>query len=288
MAKKNFGPYMAGGLLLGGLYLLTKNSNSLGPTNAARQSIAQDPSYAGVTPGLFYYISESTEWNDYQILQPALAPNVPTIIIPYTYNATVTHLMSRGMPQEVSESEATKIRNQAYPSVVNRLENLYNSNNRTVGDRREIYAHLLPIYNVMNIPNGQRVPLPGGTVSTTTPTAESVQGMAIRQNVAGHYDPGVGINGRQSTNLAGNRRTRTISGMHAWTKDAARQIYDQRQISATREMTLRNMKSGMDINLYAPVDTLDIMSETPKPTMNQVENVGSAFVKTRGAMRRLL
>ena len=279
---------MAGGLLLGGLYLLTKNNNSLGPTNAARQSIAQDPSYAGVTPGLFYYISESTEWNDYQILQPALAPNVPTIIIPYTYNATVTHLMSRGMPQDVSESEATKIRNQGYPSVVNRLENLYNSRNRTVGDRREIYAHLLPIYNVMQIPNEQRVPLPGGTVSTTTPTAESVQGMAIRQNVAGHYDPGVGINGRQSTNLAGNRRTRTISGMHAWTKDAARQIYDQREISATREMTLRNMKSGMDINLYAPVDTLDIMSEAPKPTMNQVENVGSAFVKTRGAMRRLL
>lgn len=279
---------MAGGLLLGGLYLLTKNSNSLGPTNAARQSIAQDPSYAGVTPGLFYYISESTEWNDYQILQPALAPNVPTIIIPYTYNATVTHLMSRGMPQEVSESEATKIRNQGYPSVVNRLENLYNSKNMTVGDRREIYAHLLPIYNVMQIPNGQRVPLPGGTVSTTTPTAESVQGMAIRQNIAGHYDPGVGINGRQSTNLAGNRRTRTISGMHAWTKDAARQIYDQREISATREMTLRNMKSGMDINLYAPVDTLDIMSEAPKPTTNQVENVGSAFVKTRGAMRRLL
>ena len=279
---------MAGGLLLGGLYLLTKNSNSLGPTNAARQSIAQDPSYAGVTPGLFYYISESTEWNDYQILQPALAPNVPTIIIPYTYNATVTHLMSRGMPQEVSESEATKIRNQGYPSVVNRLENLYNSRNRTVGDRREIYAHLLPIYNVMQIPNEQRVPLPGGTVSTTTPTAESVQGMAIRQNIAGHYDPGVGINGRQSTNLAGNRRTRTISGMHAWTKDAARQIYDQREISATREMTLRNMKSGMDINLYEPVDTLDIMSEAPKPTMNQVENVGSAFVKTRGAMRRLL
>ena len=134
MAKKNYGPYMAGGLLLGGLYLLTKNNNSLGPTNAARQSIAQDPSYAGVTPGLFYYISESTEWNDYQILQPALAPNVPTIIIPYTYNATVTHLMSRGMPQEVSESEATKIRNQGYPSVVNRLENLYNSRNRTVGD----------------------------------------------------------------------------------------------------------------------------------------------------------
>ena len=279
---------MAGGLLLGGLYLLTKNNNSLGPTNAARQSIAQDPSYAGVTPGLFYYISESTEWNDYQILQPALAPNVPTIIIPYTYNATVTHLMSRGMPQEVSESEATKIRNQGYPSVVNRLENLYNSRNRTVGDRREIYAHLLPIYNVMQIPNEQRVPLPGGTVSTTTPTAESVQGMAIRQNIAGHYDPGVGINGRQSTNLAGNRRTRTISGMHAWTKDAAKQIYDQREISATREMTLRNMKSGMDINLYAPVDTLDIMSEAPKPTMNQVENVGSAFVKTRGAMRRLL
>ena len=140
----------------------------------------------------------------------------------------------------------------------------------------------------MQIPNGQRVPLPGGTVSTTTPTAESVQGMALRQNVAGDYDPGVGINGRQSTNLAGNRRTRTISGMHAWTKDAARQIYDQREISATREMTLRNMKSGMDINLYAPVDTLDIMSEAPKPTMNQVENVGSAFVKTRGAMRRLL
>lgn len=288
MAKKNYGPYMAGGLLLGGLYLLTKNNNSLGPTNAARQSIAQDPSYAGVTPGLFYYISESTEWNDYQILQPALAPNVPTIIIPYTYNATVTHLMSRGMPQDVSESEATKIRNQGYPSVVNRLENLYNSRNMTVGDRREVYAHLLPIYNVMQIPNEQRVPLPGGTVSTTTPTAESVQGMAIRQNIAGHYDPGVGINGRQSTNLAGNRRTRTISGMHAWTKDAAKQIYDQREISATREMTLRNMKSGMDINLYAPVDTLDIMSEAPKPTMNQVENVGSAFVKTRGAMRRLL
>jgi hypothetical protein len=288
MAKKNFGPYMAGGLLLGGLYLLTKNNNSLGPAAAARQSVAQDPSYAGVTPGLFHYISESTEWNDYQIVKTALAPDVPTIIVPYTYNETVSHLMARGMPQEVSESEATKIRNQAYPSVVNRLENLYNRRNMTVGDRREIYAHLLPVYNVMETPNGQRVPLPGGTVSTTTPTAESVQGMAIRQNIAGHYNPGVGINGTQSTNLAGNRRSRTISGMHAWTKDAAGQIYDQREISATREMTLRNMKSGMDINLYAPVDTLDIMSETPKPTMNQVENVGSAFVKTRGAMRRLL
>jgi hypothetical protein len=76
--------------------------------------------------------------------------------------------------------------------------------------------------------------------------------------------------------------------MKAWSKNAAKQIYDQRQLSATREMTLRNMKSGMDINLYEPVDTLDIMSEAPKPTMNQVENVGSAFVKTRGAMRRLL
>ena len=279
---------MAGGLLLGGLYLLTKNNNSLGPASAARQSLAQDPSYAGVTPGLFHYISESTEWNDYQIVKTALAPDVPTIIVPYTYNETVTHFMARGMPQEVSESEATKIRNQAYPSIVNRLENLYNRRNMTVGDRREIYAHLLPVYNVMETPNGQRVPLPGGTVSTTTPTAESVQGMAIRQNIAGHYNPGVGINGRQSTNLAGNRRTRTISGMQAWTKDAARQIYDQREISATREMTLRNMKSGMDVNLYAPVETLDIMSETPKPTMNQVENVGSALVKTRGAMRRLL
>ena len=280
---------MAGGLLLGGLYLLTKNSNSLGPTNAARQSIAQDPSYAGVTPGLFYYISESTEWNDYQILQPALARNVPTIIIPYTYNATVTHLMSRGMPQEVSESEATKIRNQGYPSVVNRLENLYNSRNRTVGDRREIYAHLTPVYNVMGTPPEQRVPAPGATVATTTPTAESVQGMAIRHGIAGHYHGSEMDSTRQSNDRAGNRRARSIRGMKSWTKNHANQVYEQRQnISNTREMTLRNMKAGMDINLYKPVDTLEIFSEAPQRVTTEVENVGNALVKTRDSMRRLL
>lgn len=64
--KKNQKNLMIGGLALGGLYLLTRSNGSvLGPTNAAaRASSAEE---AGVTPGLFYFISESTEWNDYQL-----------------------------------------------------------------------------------------------------------------------------------------------------------------------------------------------------------------------------
>ena len=83
--KKNQRNLMIGGLALGGLYLLTKsNSSSLGPTNAAASASSAEE--AGVTPGLFYYISESTEWNDFQIIKPAIAPETPTIIIPYTYS----------------------------------------------------------------------------------------------------------------------------------------------------------------------------------------------------------
>ena len=273
---------MIGGLALGGLYILTKGT-VLGPTTAAAQT--QD---AGITPGLFYFISESTEWNDYQIMQPALSPDSPEIIIPYTYNETVTHFMARGMERPAAEAQGQKIISQGYPSVIYRLEALYDGKGRTVGDRREIYAHLLPLYNVMNIPNGQRVPLPGATVATTTPTAESVQGMAVRRNVAGSYDPGSNLMGHQTTNRAGNRRLRAISGMKAWTKDHAKQIYTQRQVSASREMTLRNMKAGMDINLYKPVDTLEIFSEAPQRATHEVDNVGNALVKTRDSMRRLL
>ena len=287
--KKNQKNLMIGGLALGGLYLLTKsNGSTLGPTNpAARASSAKE---AGVTPGLFYFISESTEWNDYQIVKPAIAPDTPEIIIPYTYANTVTHLMARGMPQKPAEDEARKIVQQGYPSVVYRLETLYDRPNMTIGDRREIYAHLTPIYNVMNTPNGQRVPAPGATVATTTPTAESVQGMAIKRGIAGHYGSDMDPT-KQSNDIAGNRavRARNISGMKAWTKDHARQVYEQRRnISATREMTLRNMKAGMDINLYQPVDTLEIFSETPQRVTTEVENVGNALVKTRDSMRRLL
>ena len=282
MAKRNYSKYMIGGLALGGLYILTKGT-VLGPTTAAAQT--QD---AGITPGLFYFISESTEWNDYQIMQPALSPDSPEIIIPYTYNETVTHFMARGMERPAAEVQGQKIISQGYPSVIHRLEALYDGRGRTVGDRREIYAHLLPLYNVMNIPNGQRVPLPGATVATTTPTAESVQGMAVRRNVAGSYDPGSNLMGHQTTNRAGNRRLRAISGMKAWTKDHAKQIYTQRQVSASREMTLRNMKAGMDINLYKPVDTLEIFSEAPQRATHEVDNVGNALVKTRDSMRRLL
>ena len=58
--KKNQKNLMIGGLALGGLYLLTKsNTLSLGPTKAASSTST------GVTPGLFYFISESTEWNDF-------------------------------------------------------------------------------------------------------------------------------------------------------------------------------------------------------------------------------
>ena len=288
--KKNQKNLMIGGLALGGLYLLTRsNGSTLGPTNAAaRASSAQE---AGVTPGLFYFISESTEWNDYQIVKPAIAPDTPEIIIPYTYANTVTHLMAKGMPQNVAESEGQKIVQQGYPSVVYRLETLYDRPNMTIGDRREIYAHLTPIYNVMNTPNGLRVPAPGATVSTTTPTAESVQGMAINRGIAGHYEPTNMNPHMQSNDRNGNRavRARTISGMKAWTKDHARQVYEQRRdISATREMTLRNMKAGMDINLYKPVDTLEVFSEAPQRVTTEVENVGNALVKTRDSMRRLL
>ena len=284
--------YLAGGLALGGLYLLTRGGKSLGPAAAAvsRQvSPANEAAAAGVTPGLFYYISESTEWNDYQIMKPAIAPDTPEIIIPYTINDTVVHLMSRGMPQGPSESEAKKIIQQGYPSIVSRLEALYNRPNMTIGDRNEIYAHLVPVYNVMGTPAGQRVPAPGATVATTTPTAESVQGMAVRRGLAGRYESG-GIQGtHQTTNRAGNRVARSISGMKSWTKDHARQVYEQRRnISATREMTLRNMKAGMDINLYKPVDTLEIFSENPQRATTEVENVGNALVKTRDSMRRLL
>ncbi len=283
--KKNQKNLMIGGLALGGLYLLTKSNSSLslGPTKAASSTSTS------VTPGLFYFISESTEWNDYQIIQPAISPETPQIIIPYTYGETVTHLMSRGMPQDVSESEGKKIIQQGYPSIVYRLESLYNRPNMTVGDRREIYAHLAPIYNVMGTPNGQRVPLPGGTVATTTPTAESVQGMAIRNGIAGHYHGSEMDPTHQSNDRAGNRRARSIRGMKSWTKDHARQVYEQRKnISATREMTLRNMKAGMDINLYKPVDTLEVFSEAPQRVTTEVENVGNALVKTRDSMRRLL
>ena len=77
--------------------------------------------------------------------------------------------------------------------------------------------------------------------------------------------------------------------MKSWTKDHARQVYEQRRsISATREMTLRNMKAGMDINLYKPVDTLEVFSEAPQRVTTEVENVGNALVKTRDSMRRLL
>ena len=287
MAKKNYSKYMIGGLALGGLYILTKGT-VLGPTTAAAQASSSRPQDAGITPGLYYYISEATEWNDYQIMQPALSPDSPEIIIPYTYNETITYLMARGMERPAAEVQGQKIISQGYPSVIYRLEALYDGRGRTVGDRREIYAHLLPLYNVMNIPNGQRVPLPGATVATTTPTAESVQGMAVRRNVAGRYSPGSNLMGHQTTNRAGNRRLRAVSGMKAWTKDHAKQIYNQRQVSATREMTLSNMKAGMDINLYKPVDTLEIFSEAPQRATHEVDNVGNALVRTRDSMRRLL
>lgn len=281
---------MVGGLALGGLYLLTRGAGgSLGPTKAARN--ASSASDAGVTPGLFYYISESTEWNDYQIIQPAISPETPQIIIPYTYNETVAHLMARGMPQKPSEDEAKKIIQQGYPSIIYRLESLYNRPNMTVGDRREIYAHLTPVYNVMDVPPGNRVPNPGATVATTTPTAESVQGMAIRNGIAGHYEPTNMDPHMQSNDRNGNRavRSRRLNGMKSWSKNHAKQVYEQRRnISATREMTLRNMKAGMDINLYKPVDTLEVFSEAPRRATSEVENIGNGLVKTRGSMRRLL
>jgi len=154
--KKNQKNLMMGGLALGGVYLLTKsNSSSLLPrSRSVRASSANE---TGVTPGLLYFISESTEWNDHQIVQPAFSPTKPKIIIPYAPGKVVTYFMSKGMSQDAAVMEGKAIAEQGYPSVLYRLESLHNRADMTAGDKKEILAHLNVVYNEMGTPFGQRI-----------------------------------------------------------------------------------------------------------------------------------
>ena len=356
--KESYSQFIFGGAVLAGLFLMTKNAT------------AEASNAPGMTPGLFAWIKESTEYNDQQIIEPAISPDAPQIVIPYSLSDSTNYFMDKGMTQEAAEMQAAITTNRAYPSVVSMLENLYNSPGRTVVDRNEIYAHLTPLYNVMDIPNNQRVPAPGATVATTVPSPDPVEEFGVpdvrfrqilddivtidgqrlvsydatlqnpvltpeandlylittlhnnlitaagspswtdqqktvlnsiftlsknkkaeleaAQNVSGVFTEMNGLRGRQMTNRLGRRYARSMSGMKSWSKHSAQQVYEARRNEQTRDMTLKNMQRGMDINLYTPVDTLDVTSGSPRPDMNQVTNVGSGLVKTRDSMRRLL
>jgi len=357
MAKKNYRPYIMGGAILGGLYLLTRNVSA---------QITEPIPDGATSPGLLHYLSESTEWNDYQIMSAALPPDTPVIVIPYTKANTVNYLMeTKGMTPEQADSEATMIINRGYPAIVAQLESLYSSSRMTIGDRAVVYDHLVPIYNVMETPNLERVPAPGATVSTTTPTSANVSTLSISDGqfgiimddittidgvsmvtFSGHYtNPQLtteaysnlynltvmesqlvnasqggqwstsqraklnavynlvmnrksaltaastdvsGFAGRQMTNRLGRRYARNVSGMKSWTKHKAQQMSESNRNAKTRDETLRNMRQGNEIDLYAPIDTLDVTSSSPTPDVNSVSDVGSALVNTRGSMRRLL
>ena len=90
------------------------------------------------------------------------------------------------------------------------------------------------------------------------------------------------------TNRLGRRYARNVSGMKSWTKHKAQQMSESNRNAKTRDETLRNMRQGNEIDLYAPIDTLDVTSSSPTPDVNSVSDVGSALVNTRGSMRRLL
>ena len=81
--------------------------------------------------------------------------------------------------------------------------------------------------------------------------------------------------------------TRAIGGMKSWSKSQAQKMHEARTNDMSREQTLANMRMGMDINLYQPLDTYD-ETEYPSNEMSSSDDIGSTLVHTRNSMRRLL
>ena len=87
---------------------------------------------------------------------------------------------------------------------------------------------------------------------------------------------------------ATRKKGRSIAGMKSWSKAQSLKLYEERKNSEVRDRTLANMRMGMDINLYQPIDTAEFTSGNPNKDMNSVEDMGSALVNTRHNMKRLL
>tara|TARA_B100000287_G_scaffold435569_1_gene504562 strand:+ start:1631 stop:2449 length:819 start_codon:yes stop_codon:yes gene_type:complete len=97
-----------------------------------------------------------------------------------------------------------------------------------------------------------------------------------------------GMVGRMLTGRATRKMTRSLNGLKSWSKKGANQIHQDRLNDVSREMTLENMRQGVEINLYQPLDSLDITSAHKHDYIEEADDIGSALVNTRHSMRRLL
>ena len=97
-----------------------------------------------------------------------------------------------------------------------------------------------------------------------------------------------GMVGRMLAGRATRKMTRSLNGMKSWSKRGANQVHEARLNNATREMTLENMRNGVEINLYQPLDSLDITSAHKHDYIEEADDIGSTLVNTRHSMRRLL
>ena len=81
--KESYSQFIFGGAVLAGLFLMTKNAT------------AEASNAPGMTPGLFAWIKESTEYNDQQIIEPAISPDAPQIVIPYSLSDSTNYFMDK-------------------------------------------------------------------------------------------------------------------------------------------------------------------------------------------------
>ena len=111
---------------------------------------------------------------------------------------------------------------------------------------------------------------------------------ALITELEGTSSATLNVNGLGSlfASRATRRHVQGISGMKSWSKNSAIQLQEERRNSSIRDNTLARMQKGMDINLYQPLDTYE--EEYLPGEMNSSEDIGSALVRTRNSMKRLL
>ena len=208
-----------------------------------------NPAGGPVSPNLEYLLSESSEVDDIQVLQVALPPQKPKALIP-------------GAGAENQRK---------YRIVVSQLTALFTDPTRTPKDLEIIAIHLKLAENALN-------PQAVLTLPSTLGGTNTVREMALA--------------GKSS-----RRHAQNLGGLKSWSRHDLRKQSEARRNAELREITMAKKQAGARVDLHQEIkptrdsqilttDTLRKSGFVPADSVNS--NIGSALLKTRDAMGRLL
>lgn len=242
-------PVVMAGAGLGALYLLTRNASAEGPTPSP---------------------------SPYQSLSPSQTSSFNAHLYTNVGDMELSDISFRRMMEDIAEIDGR--RNITWQ--VGFMNPMPIPNEINLAKAKIIQGNLdNALTSEVNMTANQRFVLNQWMTMVTGLISEMEGTSSASENLAGL--------GAMYASPATRRYTRAIGGMKSWSKNLAQKMHEAQANDMTREQTLANMRMGMDINLYQPLDTYD-ESEYPSNDMNSSDDIGSALVHTRNSMRRLL